>query len=380
MFKSLTSNPKRQKFLLLMAFFASFIWFRSFSTSVLPPHYLSQGLTIKQMIAGSFFMYLAATLFLLFLKKFKSHIFWYLTFILVLVFIFLVINIIHPWQFYLAFAIGGLTIVLFWVPYNIVHYSTTPKHKTGFSSALLFSGVSLIGLVAPLLAGFLANISYSLVFLFSAIFFLVPTILTKHQPSIAIKHNIKTSLKLIKTTRIFYLFQGIWEILLFSVIPVFSLYFIKTPAKYGLYIAYLSLMSILANLLLGRLSDKLQKRALFLYPVTLLLGISTLFFPLALNSLTGWIIVTGIVQFLAPIFWNLMTSMVADNHQDIEQAFISREFVLSLGRLISVSVILINFLIQPKPTYLFYYLGTSVLIIPLILFYRTKIEKKYNYL
>ena len=380
MFKSLISNPKRKKFALLIAFFVSFLWFRSFSTSVLPPHYLDQGLTINQMIVGSFFVYLAATLFLGLLKKLQSRLFWYLAFILVLSFIFLIINITHPWQFYLANFLSGLTIVLFWVPYNIVHYSATPKHKTGFSSALLFSGVSLIGLIAPLTAGFLASLNYSFVFFLSAIFFLIPMLLTRHQPNLVVKHNIKDSLKLIKSTRIFYFFQSMWEILLFSVIPVFSLYFIKTPAGYGLYMAYLSLMSILANLLLGQISDKLQKRSLFLYPVTLLLGITTLFFPVAIKSLVGWIIVTGIVQFLAPIFWNLMTSMVADNHQNIEQAFISREFVLSLGRFISVCVILVNFIIQPKPTYLFYYLGTSVLIIPAILFYRTKISKKYNYL
>ena len=380
MLRLLTSNSRRQQFFTLLIFFASYLWYRVFSTSVLPPYYLNQGISYQQMALGSVFAFLSAAIIVVVLSRIRSLISWRLALLCYVCFLFLVIYLSSPWQFYLAHVFVGLAIILFWVPYNIVHYKLTPKHRTGYSSAILFSIPPLVSLIAPLLAGFLAQIDYKYIWIFSFLFFLIPVYLSKFQKNILIKFNFKASLQEIKSTRILFFLQAIWEAVIFSVIPIFSLFFIKSPAKYGIYLAYLSLMAILANLTLGHITDKLQKRTIFLYPLTIILAITTLLFPLALKNITWWIIITGIIQFIVPLFWNMVTSMVVDVHQNLNRAFIGREFVLSVGRAIGIFAVFINFYFQSPPTYIFYFLGGIMLLFPIVLFYNTKISKRYNYL
>lgn len=79
---------------------------------------------------------------------------------------------------------------------------------------------------------------------------------------------------------------------------------------YGVFLSYISLVSITANLTLGKLTDKLQKRVLFLYPLTIIMALVTFTFPFATKNITHWIIVTGIIGFLLPLFWNVSTALL----------------------------------------------------------------------
>jgi len=380
MFKSLISSPRRQQFFSLLIFYSACLWFRFFTTSVLPPYYLNHGLGLKQLVFAVMIAYFTSVILSIVLKTIHSHISWYLTFLFYALFILTIINLSSFWHFYLAHFFIGLIIIFFWIPYNIIHYQLTPRHRTGSSSAILFSIISILSLIAPLVSGFLASYSYNYIWIGSVIFILPPIYLIRFQPNILIKNDLIAGLKEIRSTRIFMFIQGVWEAMIMSIIPVFSLFFIKSPAKYGIFLAYLALVSIFANLSLGRLTDKLQKRTIFLYPLTLGLSLVTFLFPLAINHLFWWLVVTGVIQFILPLFWNTSTAIVADAHKDIEKAFTTREFVLNIARFLGISLVYINFLYQPRPTYIFYFLGSVMLFYPLILFYRTKISKKYSYL
>jgi len=379
-FKSLTSSPRRKQFLSLIVFSTSYMWFKNFSNSVLNPHFLNQGLSLQQMILGTTLFFSSPLILQLVKRKYSSRKSWRLAPIISLLFILMIIRIFSVWQFYLASIIGGLAIIFFWLPYNINHFELTPKHRTGLSSAILFSLISLVTLTAPLVAGFLAQINYLFIWVLSGVFFLIPFSLVKSQRSFTVSYSLKSSIREIKATRLFIFLQGIWEAMIFGVIPIFSLYFIKSPLYYGTYMAYLSLMGILANLLLGRYTDKKQKRIIFLYPLTLIMAITTFLFPLAISRIIWWIAITGIIQFFAPLFWNISTAMIVDAHLNLRQAIPAREFVLSSGRILGLALIFINFKFQSKPTYIFYFLGTAMLLYPIILFYNTKISKKYTYL
>jgi len=380
MLKSLISNTRRQQFASLLIFHAAYIWFRSFSNVVLPPHYLQQGISLQQMIIGSIIVFMAASLLQIFKTHYASKRSFRLAIILTLVAVLLIIKITTVWQFYLSQAIFGLTIISFYLIYNIAHFELTPRHRTGFSSAIFFSIYPLVSLITSLLAGLLAQANYLFIWILSGLFFFIPQYLVKFQKDFKVSYNLKLSLQAIKATRSFIFLQGIWESLLFGIIPVFSLYFIKSPLSYGAYMAYLSLMSVLANLLLGRYTDRVQKRILFLYPLTLIMASLAFLFPLAISKVLWWVIITGAVQFLRPIFWNVSTAFVIDSHPNLRQAIPAREFLLSLGRVFGLSLVLLNFLVQSKPTYIFYFLGTIMLIYPFLLFYNTKISKKYSYL
>jgi len=374
------SSPRRQQFINLLIFYISYVWLRSFSTSVLPPHFLAQGLSFQQMIIGSIIVFTSAMVLQLVKSKYSSRNSLYLAMITFFIFILFVIKLPTVWPYYLASIFRGFTLVFFYVIYNVGHFELTPKHRTGFSSAIMFSVTPLVSLFAPLAAGFLAEINYLYVWIISGISFLLSLSLVKFQKKFTVKYNLKTGIKQLKPTRIFIFIEGAWETMIFGVIPIFSLYFIKSPFYYGTYIAYLSLMGILANLLLGKFTDKLQKRIVFLYPLTLIMAVATFLFPLALSQLLWWVVITGIIQFFVPLFWNLATALIVDTHADLRQVMPAREFILSSGRIFGFILLFLNFYLQEKPTYIFYILGSIMLLFPIILFYNTKISKKYNYL
>ncbi|AKM79597.1 MAG: hypothetical protein UX85_C0001G0244 [Candidatus Beckwithbacteria bacterium GW2011_GWB1_47_15] len=378
--KQSTSSPLRRSFLSLIIFNLSYLWFRSFTDSVLAPHFLNQGLSIQQIITGTVFLCSGGVLILFLLKKLSARVSWRWALIAAIIFILLIIKIKSPWQFYLVASISGLTNVLFWTAYNTAHFKLTPSHRTSFSSAIMFSLGPVIGLAAPLVAGALAEISYNIVWVLATLFFGLSFYLTKFQKNFTVYFSLKSGWRYIKAMRLLLLLEGIWEAIIFGIIPIFGLYFITTPFYYGTYLAYLALMSVLANLLLGRLSDKLQKRLIFIYPITVALALITFVFPAALNSLAYWLVVTGLVRFLMPLFWNFSTSIFVDLHPQGTRGFAIREFLLNFGRIIGLGLIAINFTFQSPPRMIFYLLGSVMLIYPAVIFYQTKISKKYSYL
>lgn len=376
MFKSLISNSRRQLFFNLIIFNVVFSWTDSFSLSVLKPHFLNQGLSIEQMILGTLYSFISTCLLLIFINQISSRLSWRLSFIASFAYILLIVRISNINQFYLASAISGLVVPLFYVAYNIAHYQLTPKHRTSYSSAIMFSIFPIVGLIAPLAAGWLAEMNYFYIWILSGIFFTITFFLTKFQSDFSIHYNLISGFQTIKATRIFLLLQGIWETLAFGIIPIFSLHFIKSPLYYGTFIAYLSLMSVIANLVLGQLSDKLQKRLAFLYPVTILMALATFAFPLVTTNLIFWLILTGIIQFLCPLFWNFSTSYFVDIHPNVLLTMPIRELVLNVGRVLGFIVLAINFKLQTAPTYIFYFLGLVMLLYPAILFYNTRYVAK----
>ena len=173
MLKSLISNSRRQLFLNLIIFNVVFSWADSFSLSVLKPHFLSQGLSIEQMILGTLFSFISACLFLLVFKQISARLSWRLSFVAAFGYILLIVRVTNINQFYLASVISGLVVPLFYVAYNIAHFKLTPQHRTGFSSGIMFSIFPIVGLIAPLVAGWLAEVNYLYIWVLSGIFFAI---------------------------------------------------------------------------------------------------------------------------------------------------------------------------------------------------------------
>lgn len=372
MFKSLTSSPRRRQFFNLLIFYAAYLWFRSFSSSVLAPHFLEQSVGLKQMILGNTWFFLAGALTLLLLRQLSSRPAWRWAIVLAFVGILVIIKIDYLWQFYLCNILLGINMVLFFAPYNIIHFQLTPKTRTSYSSAILFSIYPLISLISPLLAGWLAEISYTYIWIGSGAFFLLVLYLTKFQIELNISFNWRRNLTYLRPTRVFILLQGLWETVAFSAIPVFTLYFIQTPLYYGTYLAYLALVAVVANLFLGQLSDKLRHRLSFLYPVTLLLVVTTLLLPLGINNLKLWLILTGVLQFLLPLFWNFSTAFFVDLQPNLIRDMPVREMLLAISRTVGCFLIFANFYFEARPTYIFYLLGGIMFLYPLLLWLRRR--------
>ena len=372
MLKSLISNSRRRQFFNLLVFYAAYLWFRSFSSSVLSPHFLQSGVSLEQMVFGSAIAYIIPVLILLFSKIVSNLIWWRWAIGLAYLAIILVIKVVDISQYYLYSLLLGSNTALFFVPYNIAHFKLTPGHRTGFSSGILFSVYPVIALIAPLTAGLLAEFDYIYIWILSAFFFGVSFYLVKFQVQIKFNLDLKRDFDYLKPTRLIVLLQGVWETLIFGIIPIYTLYFLTTPLAYGSYLSYLALMGVLANLFLGKLSDKLKDRLKFLYPVTISMALITLIFPLSLNRLILWLIFTGIIQLLTPLFWNFSTAWFVDKQPDHVRSMPARELILNVGRVIGLFLTWLNFSFQSPPVLIFYFLGAVMLLYPLVLVYNTR--------
>ncbi|MDO8487207.1 MAG: hypothetical protein Q7S45_02865 [Candidatus Curtissbacteria bacterium] len=286
----------------------------------------------------------------------------------------------NPVQFYVALFISGLYLFFFFVFYNIAHFEYTKREKIGESSALMFSFGPIISILAPLLAGFFARVNISLNWLFSVCLFLICILLVKSQKDFYLKFETKASLQYIKPTRSFIFIGGIWEALVLGIIPVYTLFFIKTPLNYGIFLSYLGVIAVVSNLLFGRFTDRIQKRSVFLYPITLAIALVTFLFVLAAKNIYLWIILAGTISFLLPFFWNVSTAMIVDAHENLRMAIPARELTLGSGRAIGLLIVFLSFFVEKSPKYIFIFLGFVMLLYPLNLYWNTKIKKKYQYL
>lgn len=363
----------------LILFYAIYLLFGSFSTSILPTYFLERGLSLNQMMLGKVIFFSGQLILLLTLKNLFAKFSWRMALATSILYILLIINLQSVIPFYIGQFINGMSLFFFFVFYNIAHFELTPKDKTGNSSALMFILPSLVSIFAPLVAGFLAQVNIIFIWIISVLLFVVCFYLVKFQSDFGLTYSISEAISEIKTTRIFIFLEGLWEALPFGIIPIYTLFFIKEPLPFGAYLAYLSLISIIANFLLGRFSDKVRKRVVFLYPITIAISIATFLLPFSTNNLVLWVILTSVLQFLLPVFWSVSTAFVVDSHSDLRKAIPGREIVLAVGRLIGLSLAFLSFSFEKQPKYIFLVLGLFMLMYPIILYMRTKIRKSYIY-
>jgi len=116
--------------------------------------------------------------------------------------ILLVIDVKSEVQYYLSAFFNGFNLFFFWIFYNIAHFEHTPKERIGVSSGFMFGVPSIIGIVAPLIAGFLGGINLWLAWSLSFISLGITMVLIKMQRNFTISLNITTSLKEIVSTRV----------------------------------------------------------------------------------------------------------------------------------------------------------------------------------
>jgi hypothetical protein len=370
----------RKPFFLLLIFYGSYSWFTAFSRSVLPSYFLGKNLNFEQIIFGTL-LALFGQLFALFVfRRLTSKISWRAALISAVTYIILIMSFSNIYQYYLASFINGMALFFFYVFYNIAHVEHTPKENRGHSSAIMFAVPSAISIIAPLAAGFFTQINIVLLWTFSIVSFAIAIFLVNFQKNFEVEYDIRSAIKEIKPTRIFIFIEGIWEALTMGLIPVYTLFFIKTPLNYGIFISYLGIISIIANLTLGKITDRLQRRIIFLYPLTTVMGILTILFIFVKTNIFIWILLTGLIQFLLPIFWSLTFTMVVDTHTNLRLAIPGREIFLATSRALGILMVFLSFKYEKSPNLIFIFLGVTILMFPVLLFWKSKIAKHHNYL
>lgn len=344
------------------------------------PAYLHQtGTSINKLFIANAIQFLPMVVILVFARLRSAKAAWRASLIFGLLSFLSIINIQSPYQVYLTYLLGGASLALFFVYYNIGHFLYTPKGKTGTSGALMYAISPSISIVAPLLAGTLAVNNINYLWLLALISFGVAFALTYRQSDFVVDYTLAKTLDEIKSTRMPIFIEGVWESVLFAIIPVLTLNFISDVGNYGRYLSYLSLIGTIAGFILGRYTDKYGKRSYLLLPISITLSILTLTLIYCQQSLIAWIIITSMIQMVIPIFWNIMTALVVDQGADLKMVFPGREIILATGRLVGLSCTAYLVSIGQVNIALLL-LALVILILPAYLHYQSKVLRRYTYL
>jgi MFS family permease len=272
----------------------------------------------------------------------KKTIFWGIIFNLAYVLI--LIKIFHPIQLLLSAIVSGLNIVYFWIPVNTMYFKYSSEEKRGLNSGLFFLMTPIIGITLQPLTGVVAEkFGFEIMFSIGILLYLIPLFLIRYLPdfkwSLEMKEDFK-SLKFNATT----FFQGIASRINYTLIGVFTLFFITSPIGIGNFFGYLALIAALASVLNGYISDKTKNRKFFFYLFTSLAVIS--FIPLAFaKNPYIWGLFAGISNlciYLANPFW-FSFNLDFYKEKGVLKTMILREVFLNFGYIINLLVVFFVF-------------------------------------
>ena len=234
----------------------------------------------------------------------------------------------------------GISIPLFYLPFNALIVKRTKPENRGMRMGVVFLVVTVTGVIAPTLAGQIIGASgYATLFAFGFACLLVDIVLvlffinSDHEMVFRINY---ANFGRRNVAAMF--FEGCYEGLSFSLIPLITLLFVKGEQELGYIFSVFALAGGAMMLVLGFTSDRIRRRHLFMWAGAVMSSIFALMVSLAPN-LGSFVAGNSLLQLtgsIAPLF---IFAMMADIGED-DPAGVSatREILLNSGRAFSLSL------------------------------------------
>jgi len=166
-------------------------------------------------------------------------------------------------------------------------------------------------------------------------------------------------------------FQGFVSRINYSLVPIFTLFFITTPRAFGNFFGYLAILAAIVSLVNANFSDKIKSRKYFFYFFSILVVIS--FLPLAfVDNIYYWSIFVGIssiCMYLATPFW-LAFNLDYYKEQGVEKTMILREIFLNLGYFFSLLIVFFVYYFTTSTKTSFLVIALLTCILPISSFFQ----------
>ena len=106
------------------------------------------------------------------------------------------------------------------------------------------------------------------------------------------------------------------------------------PADFGMFTSLTTLSSIIAALIIARISDVKKRRREFIIASAVALGLAAIFTGFT-SGITQFFIGFSIINFIKTIFFPLPLALVVDNSKSLVNSMLGREILLNFGAIIS---------------------------------------------
>ncbi|MFA6999921.1 MAG: MFS transporter [Candidatus Paceibacterota bacterium] len=256
------------------------------------------------------------------------------------------IKIFSVYQLYFSAILTGFNVIFFWIPYNIMHFKFSNENKRGLNSGIYFLATPIISMTLQPLAGLVAEkFGFETMFFIGIAMYLIPIFLIRFLPNFEIKLNIIKEFRENKFNWSTF-FQGFASRINWTLIPIFTLFFIKSPKAFGSFFGYLAIITAITSLFNAAISDKMKNRKIFFYLFTSLAVLSLI--PLAfVENIYYWAIFAGITSmcmYLANPFW-LAFNLDYYKEIGVEKTIILREVFLNAGYILALFIAVLIFYI-----------------------------------
>ncbi len=277
---------------------------------------------------------------------------------------------LSPAMMKLIYISNALVLVFFWVPYNLEFFSFTTDSNRAYSGSIAIAIYPLVGLAVPTLAGYIwhsrgftTNMWVSVAILAGATGYML---LNKAIKFRRFDYRIRDCLGSLRRYRTLFFLQGLWEAATFIGVPLFTLLFVRTELRLGLFLSYLGALSVVSTIMLARLSDRRASRTAFLYPAVVVTAGATMALYFA-GTLFWWVLTVGVLNFAGVLTTPFLIAVALDSRVSGIDMWAGREMLLNLGRSVGGAVILLAYRYLDKPRLAFVVLGAALLLYAVVL-------------
>lgn len=332
-FFSVMSPWNKKHFFLLYGLALLFSAIVDFVWAFMPMYFLNHGYSILQLFFYEAVFYAFPVLVLPLFKKINLRT--AIGFALALQILCLTV-IASPlpvsWQFIIAGGLRGSALGFFWASLQTGYYEFAQSHKRAVHSANLNMIGPLMDMVLPALSGlFIQHSSIHTSVLIGLVITSIAFLCTLGLPSYTVQTPRTTYTKNFKGLRAFFFFEGGIRTATISLIPLLSLAYFKRPEQLGFFLSYLGIFGAISSLIVAYFSDKINRRRVFLRPITLIICIGLTAAILTKNSVQ-WIFATGLFAFFMQLLMPLSSAAAFDRHHTTETLWFAREFYYNVGR------------------------------------------------
>lgn len=331
-------------------------------------YFKSNGFTEADLVGGWFFWAIAPliVIFILNNRSVDSRLLMFLG-IITRAISALSLALLEPSSLLFAFYLFtiGLGSFLFWVPFNVMYFSTSKGHEAKMGS-IYFSMASAFGLIIPLLSGFIiSDFGFKELFMIDSLLYMAMAFSLFIFEKSKHVHNLKDCLNELKGFKTLIFIEGIYGGGLTAILMVVPLLYFSKPVELAVFLSATTIFSIIASLVASHLSDKNRKRKKYVSSFGTGLAVATFLGTFA-STASLWYLAVSARNFFATLFWPFTTTILVDNKRHMVKSMVGREWLLNVGRFLGLVIVFVctlyaNILLSMA------FLGLVIALYPLII-------------
>lgn len=238
----------------------------------------------------------------------------------------------------------GLFYPLFWTPFNVLMAQMTQRADRGVTYGAFFFVWPAVTFVAPLLGGLVIGFtSYTLLFSLAIVIIAATALMVvAYRKYIPKDQVMRVTLAAIgRRNVVAALGEGGFEGVFWVDVTIIAWYFSKDEVSIGALFALFGLSAGLMAIILGKVSDKIQNRGLFL-KVSVAASIPCVVLVYLATSIEKYALANGLLEFASFVFPVFLFAILTDKLEEKKNdSVLTREYLLDIGRGVAIALLML---------------------------------------